>query len=161
MARRSLRATSGVILAAAGMGSLCLGFKVPALGLFAVGVLQIEQDWRARHVAFRGGIGARWRCALDFYSATHQDPTNRTLHVVGIPLIVGGATGLLAARAVVGPIGLASLGAFGVGWLLNLVGHAAFEKRAPAFSEDALSFLAGPAWDLRQLLDRTLHRAGQ
>jgi uncharacterized membrane protein YGL010W len=44
------------------------------------------------------------------------------------------------------------LGAFGVGWALNLVGHAAYEKRAPAFSEDGLSFLAGPVWDLQQFL---------
>jgi hypothetical protein len=158
MASHSLRATSGVLLATASMATLCLGFKVPALCLFAVGVFQIERDWRARHAAFRGGIGARWRCAVDFYAATHQEPTNRLLHIIGIPLIVGGALGLLAAPSVFGPVRLASLTAFGVGWLLNLVGHAAFEKRAPAFSEDALSFLAGPAWDLRQLVDRALRR---
>jgi uncharacterized membrane protein YGL010W len=82
------------------------------------------------------------------------------LHVVGIPLIVGGAVGLLAAPPVLGVLRFTSLAAFGVGWLLNLVGHAAFEKRAPAFSEDALSFVAGPVWDLRQLIDRVVRRGG-
>jgi uncharacterized membrane protein YGL010W len=33
---------------------------------------------------------------------------------------------------------------------MNLVGHAVFEKNRPAFADDPLSFLAGPAWDLRQ-----------
>jgi len=159
MATRSLRATSGVLLSAAGMATLCVGLKVPALSLFALGIFQVERDWRRRHAEFRGGIGARWSHALDFYSATHQEPTNRFLHVVGIPLIVGGAIGLVTAPPVLGPVRLASLTAFGVGWLMNLVGHALFEKRAPAFSEDALSFLAGPAWDLRQLLDAAVRRA--
>jgi len=149
-----------VILAAAGMGVLCVGFKAAALGLFCLGAAQIERDWRARNVGFHGGIGARWRRALDFYSATHLDPMNRILHLVGIPLIVGGAGGLLVTAPILGPLRLASLGAFGVGWLLNLLGHTAFEKRAPAFSEDALSFLAGPAWDLGQLLGFARRRAG-
>ena len=48
--------------------------------------------------------------------------------------------------------------AFPAGWALNLVGHAAFEKRAPAFSDDGLSFVAGPVWDLQQLLQS--RRAG-
>ncbi|MES1174173.1 MAG: Mpo1-like protein [Myxococcales bacterium] len=161
MARRSLRATSGVILAAAGMGTLCLGFKLPALGLFAIGVSQIEQDWRARHAAFRGGIGARWGRALEFYAASHQNPTNRHLARHRHPVDLGGAGGLFAAAPVFGPVWLGSLAAFGVGWLLNLVGHSAFEKRAPAFSEDALSFLAGPVWDLRQLFERTSRRASE
>ena len=43
---------------------------------------------------------------------------------------------------------------FGTGWALNIIGHAAYEGRAPAFSEDALSFVAGPVWDLQQLTGR-------
>jgi uncharacterized membrane protein YGL010W len=37
---------------------------------------------------------------------------------------------------------------------LNIVGHACFERRAPAFSDDPLSFVAGPVWDLQQLSAR-------
>jgi hypothetical protein len=161
MVWRPLRATSGVTLAAVGMGVLCFGFKAAALTLFGIGVSQIEQDWRARHPEFRGGVGARWRSALDFYRRTHEHPTNRVLHMIGIPLIVGGALGLLLSPPLapfLGAVWLGSLAAFGTGWLLNLVGHVAYEKRAPAFSEDALSFLAGPVWDLQQVLNRTFFR---
>ena len=75
--------------------------------------------------------------------------------MIGIPLIVGGAIGLFASRPmnpVSGAIWLGSLRAFGSGWALNLLGHAVHGRRAPAFSEDGLSFLAGPIWDLQQLL---------
>jgi hypothetical protein len=153
MALRSQRATLGVSLAAAGMGALCLGFKAVALGLFSAGVNELERDWRARHPEFHGDFAERWQRSLEFYRETHRHPQNRRLHVIGIPLIVAGAAGLFASRPlspVSGALWAGSLGAFGVGWALNLVGHAAYEKRAPAFSEDGLSFLAGPVWDLQQ-----------
>ena len=158
MASRSLRATLGVTLAVGGMGALCFGFKAAGLAVFAGGLFLIERDWRARHPEFRGGIGERWDEALEFYRSTHQHPTNRTLHVIGIPLIVGGAAGLFATSPV-RPVWVASLATFGVGWALNILGHAGYEKRAPAFSEDGLSFLAGPVWDLQQLFSRANHRA--
>ena len=159
MAQASNTARIGVALAAAGMAALCFGFKRSALTLFGAGVRTLELDWRSRHPEFRGGPRERWQASLDFYRETHQNPTNRTLHVIGIPLIVGGAAGLLASRPfspVSGGLWLGSLGAFSVGWALNLVGHAVHERRAPAFSEDGLSFLAGPVWDLQQLLGSTL-----
>jgi len=162
MALRSRGAALGVLLAVAAMVALCLCFKALALALFGAGAFLIERDWRMRHADFRGGIAERWRLSLAFYRSTHQNPTNRTLHVVGIPLIVGGALGLFASRpfgGVLGIVWLMALVAFGCGWLLNLVGHSAYEKRAPAFSEDALSFLAGPVWDLQQLLGRSKRHA--
>ena len=155
MAIRSRRATLGVVGAVAGMGALCCGFKAPALVLFAAGLSLIEHDWRTRHPMFQGRVGERWQSALDFYRRTHLHPTNRTLHVIGIPLIAFGAIGLfVASPSAVSPVWLTSLGGFAVGWALNIVGHAGYEKRAPAFSEDALSFLAGPVWDLQQLFTR-------
>ena len=39
-----------------------------------------------------------------------------------------------------------------MGWAFNIVGHAVYEKNAPAFADDPLSFIAGPAWDLQQML---------
>lgn len=137
------------------MGALCAGFKLSALTLFGAGIKLIEKDWRARHPEFAGGPAERWQASLDFYRATHQNRTNRALHLIGIPLIVGGAAGLFASKPlspVRGALWAGSLGAFATGWALNFVGHAAFEKRAPAFSDDGLSFLAGPVWDLQELL---------
>src|SRR5882724_13594 len=154
----SKQALLGVSLAVGGMGALCFGFKSSALALFAAGVRELERDWRNRHPEFHGTLAERRQLSLDFYRETHQNPTNRTLHVVGIPLIVGGAAGLLLSRPfspVSGGIWLGSLAAFGGGWALNILGHAAYEGRAPAFSEDGLSFLAGPVWDLQQLLQRS------
>ena len=154
---RSKRAAVGVSLAVGGMAALCFGFKRSALSMFAAGVTQLEQDWRDRHPEFRGGPAERWQQALEFYRQTHVNPVNRKLHIVGIPLIVGGAAGLLVARPfspVSGGIWLGSLAAFSGGWALNILGHAVYEGRAPAFSEDGLSFIAGPVWDLQQVLKR-------
>jgi uncharacterized membrane protein YGL010W len=162
MAQSSDQARLGVALAVAGMGALCFGFKRSAVSLFGLGVAALERDWRARHPEFQAGPRERWQAALSFYRQTHQHPTNRTLHVIGIPLIVGGAARRFASRPlspVSGGLWLGSLGAFGVGWALNLVGHALYERQAPAFSEDGLSFLAGPVWDLEQLFQSRAHRS--
>ena len=155
MPRRSPAATLGVALSVAGMGALCAGFKLSSISLFGAGIKQLEKDWRARHPEFVGDAAARWQASLAFYRETHQNGTNRTLHLIGIPLIVGGAAGLFASKPlspVSGALWAGSLAAFVAGWTLNLVGHAAFEKRAPAFSDDGLSFIAGPVWDLQELL---------
>ncbi len=134
---------------------MCAGIKLSDPALFGAGVKLLEKDWRARHPEFVGNAAERWQASLSFYRDTHQHRTNRTLHLIGIPLIVGGAAGLFASKPlgpVTGVLWAGSLGAFAAGWALNLVGHAAFEKRAPAFSDDGLSFVAGPVWDLQQLL---------
>lgn len=157
MAERSTAAKLGVALSVAGMGALCAGFKMSALSLFGAGMRLLEKDWRARHPEFSGNAGERWQASLGFYRETHQNGTNRTLHLVGIPLIVGGAAGLFASKPlspVTGVLWASSLGAFATGWALNILGHAAFEKRAPAFSDDGLSFIAGPVWDLQEMLKR-------
>lgn len=132
-----------------GMVSLVAGQKALGLGLFAKGFAGLEQEWR-RVNAFEGTAEERWQHAVAFYEATHQDPINRALHVVGIPIIMAGAAGLLASRPL-RPLWFASAGAFAFGWALNLVGHQVFEKKAPAFADDPLSFVAGPVWDVGQL----------
>jgi hypothetical protein len=155
MAQRSTNAKLGVAMSVAGMGALCAGFKLSALSLFGAGIRLLEKDWRARHPEFHGNAAERWQASLSFYRDTHKNGTNRTLHLIGIPLIAGGAAGLFASKPLsplTGVLWAGSLGAFAAGWALNLVGHAAFEKRAPAFSDDGLSFIAGPVWDLQELL---------
>lgn len=144
------RRTRGVALAVGGMGTLITGGKLSALAMFAKGIRDIEAEWREAHPDFQGGVRERWQRAIEFYEQTHRNPTNRALHVVGIPIIVGGATGLLVWPRY-SPPWIASAGAFTLGWALNIAGHAFFEKNAPAFADDPLSFLAGPVWDLTQL----------
>ena len=48
------------------------------------------------------------------------------------------------------------LGIFIGGWVLQFVGHAAFEHRSPAFLRNLLHLLVGPAW----IVERALKRLG-
>lgn len=146
-----------VALAAGGMAALLTGSKLTGLTMFGRGVWGLEQQWRRKHPDFQGSFPERWKLAASFYESTHQQPTNRVLHQVGIPLIVGGAVGLIAMPRW-SPPWLMAAGAFAGGWALNIVGHSRFEKNAPAFAEDPLSFLAGPVWDLQQTLGKVRGR---
>jgi hypothetical protein len=141
----------------AGMASLMVGNKLGGLGLFARGALGLEQHWRDAHPDYHGGVVERWHRAIQFYESTHRHDTNRTLHIVGIPMIVGGAVGLLI-FVPFGPRWWLSWSSFAGGWVLNVVGHGVFEKNAPAFADDPLSFLAGPVWDVQQLLKKAKKR---
>jgi uncharacterized membrane protein YGL010W len=62
---------------------------------------------------------------------------------------LGVVTGvLLAALVLLGravPL-WAGAGLFVAGWVVQFVGHAAFEKRSPAFLKNLLHLLVGPAW---------------
>jgi hypothetical protein len=139
-----------VVTAGAGMVALLAGRKLTALALFGKGMAGLERTWREKHPDFAGGLTDRWDEALKFYEATHRDPTNRKLHIVGIPFIVAGTAGLLLFPAY-RPMWGASAAAFVGGWILNFIGHGVYEKNAPAFQDDPLSFIAGPVWDFRQV----------
>lgn len=144
--------TRDLVATAGGMVLLLSGRKVLALGTFAKGLKGLEESWREVH-DFDGTWAERWDAAVKFYEETHQDPVNRKLHIVGIPIIVGGAAGLLLFPSY-RPMWLLSASAFTFGWILNFIGHGLYEKKAPAFADDPLSFLAGPVWDLQQLKKR-------
>ncbi|MFO0748592.1 MAG: DUF962 domain-containing protein [Myxococcota bacterium] len=143
----------GARWAVAGMASLLTGQKLPALSMFGRGVILLERRWRERHPEYTGGVDARVKAALSFYEATHQNPKNRTLHLVGIPMIVGGAAGLIVAPAF-RPAWWMSAGLFTLGWQLNIAGHLFYEKNKPAFADDPLAFVVGPLWDARQFVAR-------
>lgn len=138
--------------AIAGMATLLTGQKASALTMFARGVALLERSWRERNPQFEGGFKERVAESVRFYEETHRHPTNRKLHQIGIPMIVGGAAGLLLAPAF-RPVWLASAGSFALGWGLNIVGHSGFEKNRPAFSADPLSFITGPLWDVKQAVE--------
>jgi len=137
-----------VAYAVGGMASLLVGQKVGGLMMFAKGWKGIEEEWRKANPDFDGDFSARWDRAISFYEDTHSEPTNRKLHMIGIPMIVGGAAGLLLFRPF-RPFWFASASSFATGWGLNIIGHAFFEGNAPAFADDPLSFIAGPVWDLK------------
>lgn len=149
--------TRDMALLVGGTGALVTGQRGPAIALFVEAMRGLEERWRAEHPEFSGGLRERWRLAAQAYDESHQDPTNRALHIVGIPMIAAGTAGLLLARPVspiTAPIWWGSLGVFTTGWALNFVGHGWFEKNAPAFADDPLSFVVGPVWDLKQIAKR-------
>jgi uncharacterized membrane protein YGL010W len=49
---------------------------------------------------------------------------------------------------------LVGLGLFVGGWIVQFIGHAAFEKRSPAFLKNLLHLLVGPAWLVERAFDR-------
>jgi len=133
-----------------GMANGFAGKRQPGLAMFGKGIIGLERAWRESHPDFEGGPVDRWREAIRFYEQTHQSAGKRWLHIVGIPMIVGGTAGLLMNDERDGKWAV-SAGFFSVGWALNFVGHGVFERNAPAFADDPLAFIAGPVWDLMQL----------
>src|SRR4029079_1619749 len=114
------------------MVGLMAGTKAASVALFARGVYGLEKEWRAAHPEFQGGLAERFQIAIDNYDRTHDNKMNRILHSVGIPMIVGGAAGLLISPAYTPPWWVSN-GLWSAGWALNFVGHGFFEKNAPAF----------------------------
>ncbi len=147
-------------LLAGGTVGLMAGGKATPLAMMASGLKGLEEEWQKAHPEHSGKLADRWRAALEFYDQTHQEPTNRVLHTVGIPMILGGFLGMLAWPRYT-PLWWASNGSWTAGWALNFVGHGVFEKGAPAFADDPLSFVAGPAWDFIRLRDKLTGRAGR
>jgi hypothetical protein len=137
-----------VAMAGGGMLALLTGNKVVGLSMFAKGAQGLEEEWRRRNPDFEGTLSDRWERAISFYESTHEHPVNRKLHVIGIPMILGGAAGLLMFRPY-RPLWFIAASSFTAGWLLNFIGHGVYEKKAPAFADDPLSFLAGPVWDFK------------
>lgn len=154
-----MKKTSALISTAGGMLGFLAGRKIAGLSLFAKGFYELEKNWQEEN-NFNGSIQERWQRAIDFYNETHSNPVNRALHVVGIPMILGGTAGLLAFPSY-RPLWMASAGLFTGGWALNFVGHGIFEKNKPAFADDPLAFIAGPVWDLQQFTGKKANSNSQ
>jgi uncharacterized membrane protein YGL010W len=84
------------------------------------------------------------KAMLDKYREDHQNPVNRALHSVGIPLIVASLP-VLAFNPLLGA------GMFVFGWILQFLGHA-FEGKAPSFFRDPRFLFVGPVWALKKFL---------
>lgn len=83
------------------------------------------------------------KAMLEKYRQDHQNPVNKALHTVGIPMIVGSLLIL--------PINpLLAVGMFVLGWILQFVGHA-FEGKMPSFFSDPRFLLVGPMWFVKKL----------
>ncbi len=138
-----------------GMALLTLGFAQLGFILFAVGLIWMENGWREEYGFKESWFdGVAWAERLEFskqfYAETHQNETNKLLHRVGIPMILGGAFLLLATplfNATWGSLWSIGFTLWVIGWGLNLYGHKVHEGRSPALTEDPLGTLAGPIMD--------------
>ena len=81
---------------------------------------------------------------IETYREKHQNPINRALHTVGIPLIV--ISLLLVFWDWRWGVGL-----FVFGWALQFLGHV-FEGKPPAFFSNPLMLFAGILWWIRKIL---------
>ena len=93
------------------------------------------------------------KAMMEKYREDHQNPVNRTLHTIGIPMIVASLPLMLAAP----PIGI---GMFIFGWILQFVGHA-FEGKMPSFFSDPKYLLIGPMWFVKKITGRGTTPAAQ
>ncbi len=78
------------------------------------------------------------------YSQSHQHPMNRLCHSFGIPMIAVSLV-LAVAGYFVRPLWLVAVVLFGVGWILQFVGHA-YEKKPPEFFRDPRFLFVGLRW---------------
>lgn len=66
---------------------------------------------------------------MEFYRGQHRTLGCKITHMFGVPIIAASVPTLLFNRPV-------AVGMFGVGWLLQFIGHYVFEKNKPVFLED-------------------------
>jgi uncharacterized membrane protein YGL010W len=86
------------------------------------------------------------------YSLSHQHPTNRWCHTIGIPLIAVSIPVLLIAL-VVPWLWIAGVALFVVGWIFQFVGHA-YEGKPPEFMKDWRFLFVGLRWWLAKMRGR-------
>ncbi len=125
-----------------------------ALGLllFVLIIVVLESLWWRAHPEVPRTLRARWRRSLAFYAQVHADPRNRLLHIVGIPFIWYGCVACVLLPSQTAPW-WAGAASFGVGWLLNGVGHKLYEPESGAYepgSVDMLSIVTSVVWDIGQ-----------
>lgn len=78
------------------------------------------------------------------YAKSHQHPTNRLCHTVGIPMIAVSVPLFVASFFVPG-LWLWSAGLFVIGWIFQFIGHA-FEGKPPEFLKDWRFLFVGLRW---------------
>ena len=93
-----------------------------------------------------------WDDWIAEYALSHQHPTNRWCHTIGIPLIALSVLLLLGALVVPG-LWKAALALFVVGWIFQFVGHA-YERKPPEFMKDWRFLFVGLRWWLAKMRGR-------
>lgn len=79
------------------------------------------------------------------YAGSHEDPVNRVLHAISIPVIAFGGIAALLGPRVVGVSRRKALTGVAGGWILVLVGHA-IEGNRPAIFGNRRAALDAVRW---------------
>jgi uncharacterized membrane protein YGL010W len=93
-----------------------------------------------------------WPDWLARYAESHQHPTNRLCHTIGIPLVVA-SVAFVPALVVVPQLWPLAAGLFIVGWSFQFVGHA-YEGKPPEFTKDWRFLFVGVRWWLAKARGR-------
>jgi uncharacterized membrane protein YGL010W len=83
---------------------------------------------------------------MEQYDHEHENPWNKILHGIGIPVIFAGVVLAAFTHWRLG------LGLFVGGWVLLFLGHR-IEGNKPAFFQGAVYFLVGPVWVAKEIVD--------
>ena len=93
-----------------------------------------------------------WDDWIAEYGLSHQHPTNRWCHTIGIPMIALSVLLFVAALVVPG-LWMVALALFVVGWIFQFIGHA-YEGKPPEFMKDWRFLFVGLRWWLAKVRGR-------
>ena len=97
--------------------------------------------------------GRTWDEWIDEYSESHQNPVNRMMHTIGIPMIAGSVLLVIPSWFIPG-LWRFALGLFVTGWVLQFIGHW-FEGKPPEFFKDYRFLFVGLRWWMRKTFGKT------
>ena len=134
-------------LTAGAAGALVLGRKKMAFGLLAQAARDFDTVLSEGDPDRSGKFLERMGSAVDSYQTRHTHRVTRIVHVASLPLIAGGAVGLLASRPLF-PVWNVAVGAFSVGCAMNIGTQLILEDAPLLIGGDPLSLTVGPLWDV-------------
>ena len=93
--------------------------------------------------------GRTWDEWIEEYSEGHQNPINKLMHTIGIPMITLSIL-LVPVSFLVADMWRIALGLFVLGWILQFIGHY-FEGKPPEFMKDYRFLFVGFRWWLKKV----------
>ncbi|HEX3695279.1 MAG TPA: DUF962 domain-containing protein [Polyangia bacterium] len=93
-----------------------------------------------------------WDDWIAEYAQAHTHPANRFCHTIGIPMIALSVVVFVAGIAEP-KLWLVAAALFGVGWILQFVGHF-YERKPPEFLKDWRFLFVGLRWWMAKLRGR-------
>ena len=136
------------------MGSVALlaGSKLPATRFLVRGFAQMEQQWRLDS-GFSGSLSERWGRAAEAYRARSGRGDARHLRMLGVPMTLVGAGGLLLMPRFT-PGWWVGAGGFVTGMALRSVA----KRVDPLYASDPLAAWVGPLDDVGHAVSRRARR---